>query len=171
MTVLAGNRVRASDPNGLDTRITALEAGPGGLQVGCILRRAATQSINNSATTSATFDTEDVDTHSFSTASVSPSATVTIPTGKGGFFGITFNALPASAPATRQDVQLAVTAARTGFPTVLRNPGGAGSDRMSGSWCLPLQAGDTFTCQVFQTSGGALNYTFWVCVARIGVFA
>lgn len=148
---LAGAFVRASDI-------------PGG--VGCRLRRAANQSINNVVTTSISWDTEDLDTHGFIAVT---STTVTIPTGLDGLYAITFVPLPAVAPATRFITQVVVTTAITGMATTFRATGGAGENFMYVGITVPLLAADTFLCQVFQQNGAAVNFTAWLACYRMGV--
>jgi len=128
-------------------------------------RRVAAQSVPNSGTTSISWDTEDDDTDGYITVS---STTVTIPAGLGGIYAVTFFADPATAPATRFICQIVATSTITGMPAAFRSEG-AGEDLLSVSAAIPLEAGDTFLCQVFQTSGAAINFTGWLSCYRVGV--
>jgi hypothetical protein len=133
-------------------------------QPGCRVRRAANQSISSGSTNTITWDTEDQDTDGFIAVS---STTVTIPTGLDGRYLITFATIPASAPANRFIVQITPTGAGLNLPANFRAAGGAGEDRLSVSAAIPLNAADTFACQVFHTNGSAINFTAWMSCYRI----
>jgi hypothetical protein len=145
----AGDYVRASDIPG---------------DVGCRLRRAANQSVNDSAATAISWDTEDVDTSGFITVT---SSTITIPTGLGGLYAITFQA--GGAVANLADLIIDPTSGVTGMPTDFLNPMDVARDRGVLAVTIPLLAADTFNCQVFHTTGAPVNFTAWLPCYRIAV--
>ncbi len=126
------------------------------------VRRVATQSISNGALTPLSFDTEDVDTDTIHSA-----GTFTVPSGLAGIWSVTFHAVMATAVSGRFFVSVEVTSSLTGVSASYRQ-GSTGEDRQSMQWVGPLAAADTFTCDVFQISGGALNATGWADVLRLG---
>lgn len=148
----AGELIRASDIGG---------------DVGCRLRRVANQSVNNITVASISWDTEDQDTDGFITVT---SATVTIPTGLGGLYGITFRTLAGALLAGRNFAQIVPTSGITGMPAQIRAPYSGGEDSASCTVVIPLLAADSFVCQVFHSQGAAQNFTAWLSCYRIAAF-
>lgn len=128
------------------------------------MRRAATQSIPNNASTAITWDTEDQDIGGFI---VVPSTTVTIPVGLDGSFDATFRT--GGNPGARTFLEIVVTAATTGVPTDFRQTISVNETRGTVSATgLPLVAGDTLSYNVFQNSGSAQPWTAWATLIRRG---
>lgn len=151
----AGDLIRATDIGG---------------DVGCRIRRAAAQSVNNTTATSISWDTEDQDTDGFITVT---SATVTIPSGLGGLYAITAHMVCAISEAggVRDFISIEVTSSITGMPVNFRNAGeAAAEDMMDISVTIPLNAGDSFVVQVFHSTGAAVNFTGWLACYRIAAF-
>jgi len=152
---LAGELIRASDIGG---------------DVGCRLRRVANQSINNITETAISWDTEDQDTDGFIAVT---SATITIPTGLGGLYAITFQAAASANLNGRSFVDLTPTSTITGMPTEFRQVifHENNDSRYFMSATIPLNAADSFVMRVFQTNGVALNFTAWLSCYRIASFS
>lgn len=168
MAATAGGLILASDVSSIADRVTVLEAGPDGTRDGCTLRRAANQSVNTGTTTSISWDTEDADPQAFISVT---SATITIPSGLGGLYGIVFNVAGNVDVAARFLAICAITSALTGYPSELRAPPSNGTeDLISASWGpIPLLAGDSFLLRTFHSSVGAVNMTAWMTCYRVGV--
>jgi hypothetical protein len=136
-----------------------------GRRVGCRLRRVAAQSIANVTLLAINWDTEDVDPYGFITVS---SQTVTVPAGLGGTYDLLFR--DSGTFGGRSFTEIVVTSSITGVSGMYRFPPDAvtssfGTTSVAG---IPLAAGDTFVCNVFQSSGGAVNHTAWLNVVRVG---
>lgn len=144
-----------------DVRLDALEAIT--TRRGCRLRRAS-QSIANATTVAINWDTEDQDTNGYITAT---STTITIPTGLGGLYAITFNSVIA-AVAGRCFVEIVPTSTITGMPTEFRNYMDVDERRAEVAVTIPLNAADTFVCNVFHTNGSAQTATSWLSCYRVG---
>lgn len=146
--VSAGSRARAAD-------VLARK--------GVTLRRTANQSVNNTTDTAISWDTEDEDLGGF----WSSGTTVTIPTGLDGIYVITFRA--SANVSGRSYGQITPTSAITGTPVDFRAVMDPVEDRALPVASLRLAAADTFTCNVFHTTGGAANFTAWLSCYRISV--
>lgn len=149
----AGDKVRASD---ILTR------------KGCRLRRVANQSINTATTTAISWDTEDEDQGGFIAVT---STTVTIPTGLGGIYDLTFVPQPQAGISGRAFCEVIITTSLTGYPAEFRVfMDSSNEDRafaaLSG---IPLAAADTFVCNVFHGTGAAVNYRGWMSCYRVGI--
>jgi hypothetical protein len=128
------------------------------------IRRAANQSIPNNASTTITWDTEDQDVGGFITV---PSTTITIPSGLDGSYDCTFRT--GGNPGARTLVEIVPVAATTGVPVSFRATVGVNETQGTVSATgLPLVAGDTLTCNVYQNSGSAQNWTAWLSLIRRG---
>lgn len=120
-------------------------------RVGLKARKAATQSVPDATLTAISFDTEDEDTDGFITV---PSATVTVPAGKGGIYVVT--------------VEVFVAAVTTGQVTIRTSTGTTNNHNFqytgpnqnpAATIVQSLVAGNTLTVLVQQNSGGAANVT------------
>jgi len=137
-------------------------------RTGCRVRRVANQSISNITSTPISFDQEDQDTDGFITVTGS---TVTIPAGLDGIYAILFRA-SGSFTNVRNFAEIGVTSSLTGVPADFRVPWNEPTDEnrlgvfLGG---LPLAAGDSFVCNIFQSSGGALNVTAWMSCYRVSI--
>lgn len=147
----AGDFVRASDVGG---------------DVGCRIRRVANQSVNSATDTAISWDTEDQDTDGFI---VVTATTITIPTGLDGLYALTFRAQGAIG-AGRAYGRFVVTSAITGTPTDFLSVLSDVEDQVYVAIVLPLNAADTFTCNVRHTSGVAVNFVAWLACYRIAAF-
>lgn len=127
-----------------------------------------TQSVVSGAQTTLLWGTEDEDTDAYHVAA---SATITIPTGLGGIYAITYGAvITGLTVATRQFGSINITSAVTGgHLDSYRDRTDASDDRFVVGITVPLLAGDTFNCDVFHTQGGALNVTGHLSCYRVGL--
>ena len=133
---------------------------------GVRLRRVANQSINTNSVTSISWDTEDDDTDGFITPT---SATVTIPTGLGGLYAITFYATGVlTAAGQRGFGQIIPTSSITGMPTGFRVDLNEEEDSVTVAVTIPLLAGDLFVCRLYHNEGNAVNFTAWLSCYRVG---
>lgn len=138
-----------------------------GRRVACRLRRAANQSIpnNGGGPTSISWDTEDYDPYGFITAT---SATITVPAGLGGTYSIV--ARDTGNFGGRSFGNIPITSSLTGVSGTFRTL----PDDVTGGIVvvaipvIPLAAGDSFTFDIYQTSGLAANHTAWINVMRVG---
>jgi hypothetical protein len=147
----AGDRIRASDIL---------------VRRGVRVRRAAVQSIASGSPTAISWDTEDEDLGGFITVT---STTVTIPTGLGGIYAITFRAVGTTLTG-RGFVEIQPTSAITGMPTEFRNfMDTSNEDRAEVAISIPLLAGDSFVCNVIHGSGANRDFTAWLACYRTGL--
>jgi len=152
----AGELIRASDIGG---------------DVGCRLRRAATQSFTSGADAAISWDTEDQDTDGFIAVTAT---TVTIPTGLGGLYAVVARVLWASiAGNTRAylDIVPVINSGLVGVPDIFRvGYPGVSETRHHNTVVVPLGATDTFTVHAFQTTGAPVTLTAWLACYRIASF-
>lgn len=124
-------------------------------RTGCVLRRAATQSISNTTDTAISWDTEDTDTDGFIAVT---SDTITVPAGLGGIYGLTTAVGYASNPGTNSNVRFIFTGASGDYRTSSANSTVAYQNEGFGV-IVALSATNTIKVQTFQSSGGANNAT------------
>lgn len=135
---------------------------------GARIRRVANQSVANNTLTAMSWDTEDQDTHGFITAT---STTVTIPAGCDGIYGITFRPVGPTGTAARNFAEINITSSLTGVSGEFRVPSSSpttGEGRMLANYSGPLAAGDSFVCNVLQSSGSSQNFVGWLGCFRTG---
>lgn len=121
-------------------------------KIGCTATRASNLSMGAGALTAVTWTAETVDTDGFITPT---SSTVTVPTGLGGLYAVTFTATFASS----------VTGC---YARMLRNGGSTSADRwqtatatmgdVSHGITIPLDGGDTISVSVWN-GGSSVNMT------------
>lgn len=127
-------------------------------RTGCTLRRAANQSITNATPTNVSWDTEDYDSDGYIAVTAT---TVTIPSGLGGLYSVSYRGSLANFPGARGF--MGMTVAGVIYRSVF-----TGDTEGHASTIRPLAAADTIVADVYQTSGGALNFTGRLDVYRIG---
>lgn len=123
---------------------------------GCVLTRAATQSIptGTGTFTAISWDTETTDTDGYITAT---SDTITIPSGLGGLYTVTATASWASSPGANSSIEILV-----GGAEVYRHPIGAGTQMTACSISvsdIAIAAANTVKVRLSQGSGAAINIT------------
>jgi hypothetical protein len=134
---------------------------------GVRLRRASNQSINNAALTAISWDTEDEDIGGFWASGT----TVTVPAGYDGIYVATFRPLGVTGVSTRNFAEINITSTITGLPAEYRIPSSSPTSpesRMVAYYSGPLAAGDSFVCNVFQTTAGSQTFTAWLALYRVG---
>jgi hypothetical protein len=143
----------------VNTGATALEWGSAASSPtfkGCSVYNSANQSVANTTLTIATFNTENFDTDGFHSTSTN-TGRMTIPTGLGGKYLVTFN------------LKFTGTAAATARVAYLRKNAGSLGDFIfqnsvnapaiwSRSAIVDLVAGDYIFLEIYQESGGSLDY-------------
>jgi hypothetical protein len=134
-------------------------------RTGCRLRRAATQSVANSTSVTISWDTEDEDTGAFITVT---GTTVTIPTGLGGLYAITFHAVGVTTTG-RLVNWIEPTSGIAGTPAQLRAVSSGADTFVTLGVTIPLLAGDSFISRVFHTNGAAANFTAWQSCYRVAL--
>lgn len=157
---LSGELWSSAGIDALYDRVTALET-----RHGCILRRAATQSITNNTPATITWDTEDEDTHGFIAV---PATTVTIPSGSGGLYSVSFWVdFPNLAAATRVSCSLGFTGLGTGYPPDWVAISNLTEDE---AWCsvsdIYLPDAATVMFNLIHNEGSAQNVTAWASMHR-----
>ena len=146
---LAGETILASDI--LDRR-------------GVQLERIANQAVTTGgAVKPISWDTEGEDTDTY-WASGTPTV-VTIPPGLSGIYLITFRA--AGLASVRAMLEIVATTASVPVPVDWRMPIDVTEDRAGITVCTPLDAGDTFVCNVFHNTGADVQYTAWMSCYRV----
>lgn len=122
-------------------------------RTGAALRRANTQSIAaGGSPKNISWDTSDFQSDSFVTVNATTGTTLTIPSGVGGLYSISWQISMASGT-TFSRLFGQVTVGSVNYRVVL---GGSTTETIiSGSVTLPLAAADTFTVDVFQNNAGA----------------
>lgn len=129
-------------------------------RTGFALRRVAGQSVNSGVAANISWDTEDVDSDAFFAPT---SATVTIPSGLGGLYALTFQ-VETGFPTNGSSAKMSITAGGVTYA----NGWGAYDARGLLSVTIPLAAADTIVCAVFQSVGGAASFTGRLYGYRIG---
>lgn len=128
---------------------------------GCIARRAATQSISNTTFTDISYDTETADNDSMFAAT---STTITIQH-DGYQIILVGNKWASSATGTR--AHGASINGTVQDEIACQFPGISGNPRYTFGGVIPLVTSDTVKINVWQDSGGALNYQGRLAVFRL----
>ena len=132
-------------------------------RVGVRLRRAVNQSIPDGAATAISWDTEDQDTHGY----WSSGTTITVPSGRGGVHVATLHVVMPTTVAGRYWAEIAPTSASSGIPGEFRDTFDSTEDRVQVTATLPLLAGDSVVCRIFQDAdSSARNATAWFAMYR-----
>lgn len=129
-------------------------------RTGFLVKRTANQAIGNTFT-DISFDGEDVDTDGFFTAT---STTVTIPSGLGGLYMLTFN-VGAGFPTNGSGAGIRIVAGGVTYQYGWASVSATGTISAIAS----LAATNTITCGVFQMVGGNANFTATLTGYRISV--
>lgn len=129
-------------------------------RTGFALRRVATQSVATNTAANISWDTEDFDSDSFFAPT---SATVTIPSGLGGLYAVTFQ-IETGFPTNGSAAKMSIAA---GGVTYALGWGGYDA-RGTLSVTIPLAAADTIVCAVLQNVGGTATFTGRLYGYRIG---
>jgi hypothetical protein len=143
-------------------------------RTGCTVLRNANQSIpSNVARQGITFDAEDFDSDGFFTAS---STDITIPTGLGGLYGVSFTIWWATNPGTSSYTRLAIVPTSGNYGNIDGDSSTGAMSTLGGTPFLSgngafwvFNAGDKVQLFCSQQSGGAINVTCRVQLYRIGV--
>jgi hypothetical protein len=122
---------------------------------GCMLGTSITTS--NTTDTAITFSSELYDTDSIHSTS-SNTSRFTVPTGKGGYWLVCFNATFAYVNTTGyRQIRLAKNGTITGSEPAPAMPANAGEETLGAAMVLSLSAGDYIEMYTWQNSGGNLN--------------
>jgi len=134
--------------------------------MGCTLRRASNQTLNDATDTTISWDTEVVDTDALWDAGTP--TVITIP--ETGLWAITFHVARAAAVNARSLVDIVTSAAPwSSLNNFIRAPWPTGEDRGCGSFTIPLTAADTFTVRVnADGSGNSTMLAGLTCYRVIG---
>ncbi|HEV2778811.1 MAG TPA: hypothetical protein VGX25_05365 [Actinophytocola sp.] len=155
MTILAGAPALAADIAALETRIAALEAGPGDPPT-WFVRNTAAQSINNATFTALVFNTDDNDPDNLHSTSANTDR-ITIATA-GLYMVMGGGATAGNVTGTRL-----ARITKNGSVVAASGGGAPPPAATENGWALtqwtPVQcsAGDILRVEYFQSSGGALN--------------
>ena len=142
-----------------------------GQRIGGRWRRSTQTPIASGSQTSINWNIEDEDTDGFLSIA---STTITIPAGLGGLYVITAktewdSALGAAGAAIRNLVIIVPTSTIANFASQFRNNVDAADALNYAAVTIPLLGGDSFTVDVFQTSGVNHSVTAWLTCYRVGV--
>ena len=122
---------------------------------GCMLGTSITSS--NTTDTAITFSSELYDTDNIHSNS-SNTSRFTVPTGKGGYWLVCFNATFAYVNTTGyRQIRLAKNGSITGSEPAPAMPANAGEETLGAAMVLSLSAGDYIEMYTWQNSGGNLN--------------
>jgi hypothetical protein len=122
---------------------------------GCMLGTSITTS--NTTDTAITFSSELYDTDNIHSTS-SNTSRFTVPTGKGGYWLVCFNATFAYVNTTGyRQIRLAKNGTITGAEPAPAMPANAGEETLGAAMVLSLSAGDYIEMYTWQNSGGNLN--------------
>ena len=127
--------------------------------IGCSVTKSAVQSIANATATTLTWDGELFDTSTFHDNSTNNSR-ITIPAGKDGYYQVTAFASPTGHATGLREITVAKNAGLTSLFDSTLNAGTATSIGFGVSGICSLVATDFLQVQVYQNSGGALNYNY-----------
>lgn len=119
--------------------------------------------VGSASTSAITWGDERQDTDGYWSAGT----TVTIPAGMAGIYAISFSV--AAAVTGRSFVQISPTivSGLLDVPSEWRIPMDATEDRGLISVTTPLGVGDSFVCEVFHSTGGAVNFESLLSCYRI----
>lgn len=130
--------------------------------MGCTLRRAATQTLNDITTTTISWDTQDVDTDNL----WSSGTTITIP--ETGLWAVTLSVLTAAVMTGRSFAQIVPSAGVFAtFGGALRAGISTGESLVAVSAVIPLTATNTLTAQVFADMAANSTMTAAITVYRV----
>jgi hypothetical protein len=116
-------------------------------RTGCVLQRAAAQTISATTVTTILFDSEILDSDGFITA---PSGTITVPSGLAGVYAVSA-ALSWSAAGTSGSYMTITAPAGRAWPQEFT------STQIGNSTTVGLAAGDTVTLSVYHVVGGTVT--------------
>lgn len=141
--------------------ILALQGG--NERVGATVKRTAPLALPDALLTTVTWDGEDEDTHGFWTSG----GNLTVPTGKGGIYGITGGAAMAAAATGRSLIQVNVP----GWTSIsaVRAYYGSGEQFVSIAAVVPLSAGDSVSLSVMQDGAAATTLTGKLSMYRLSI--
>lgn len=129
------------------------------------VRRVANQSINSGGGgAQISWDTEDTDTHGFIAVT---SATITIPSGLDGIWGITVMLDADNVLTGRCFFDITVTSSVTGVSRLHRTGIISGEDAGSGTVITRMDAGDSFVVSAFHSTGVARNFVGWLELCQL----
>lgn len=128
----------------------------------CLARRAAAQSIPTGVTTAVLLDTEHVD----NTAGMFAPTSATITIGDPGVYSVSAGGIWAIAAAGDRVCMIYVNGSEIDGGGASAPGSAANLIRQSASQKVLLSAGDTVEMRVFQSSGGAVNFTGRLSVVR-----
>ena len=134
-------------------------------RMGCELRRAAAQTLPDATDTVTSWDTEVEDTHNLWTSGT----TVTIPTGGGGLWAITYGIVTTAVSTARSLMFIAPSASIWSSGGSLRNSFGADEDTSTVSATIPLVAGVTLTFSANVNMAGAATFFSRLSCYRVGL--
>lgn len=143
-------------------------------RTGCTVLRNANQSITSSVNRQGiTFDAESFDSDGYFTAS---STDITIPTGLGGLYGVSFTIWWASNPGTASYTRLAIVPTSGNYGNIDGDSSTGAMSTLGGTPYLSgngafwvFAAGDKVQLFCSQQSGASINATARVELYRIGV--
>lgn len=135
------------------------------VRCGVEVRRATTtQSIANGSTAQISWDQEVDDTDAFWTSG----PTVTIPAGKGGIYVVSVVFYNSSLTFTNSNIQTLIQFGGTGIPGPTSN-GWSGSNTTAVSYTQRLNAGESVTVSVRNTSGSAVTLNAHMTLYRVSL--
>ena len=127
--------------------------------IGCSVTKSAVQSIANATATTLTWDGELFDTSTFHD-DVTNNSRITIPTGKDGKYQVTAFASPTGNATGVREITVCKNAGLTSLFDSTLAAVSASSIGFGVSGICSLVAGDYLQVQVYQSSGGSLNYNY-----------
>jgi len=131
--------------------------------MGCTLRRGG-QTLNDAVDTTVSWDTEDVDTDNLWT--IGSPTVITIP--ETGLWAIAFSIVRAAPTTGRSLVDVVTSAAPWNtVSSLLRSSWQPNEDFCSGSFTIPLTAGNTFTIRVNADGSGNSTMTAALTCYRV----
>lgn len=123
--------------------------------VGCSISNSVSQSIDNSSTTTLTFNTEDYDTDGFHSTSTN-TGRITIPAGKAGKYFVSTTVNYAGNATGFRQIRILKNGS-TNVAATVTTPGDSGDLGLTCSVMLTLAEADYLTVVTFQNSGNNLN--------------
>ena len=122
---------------------------------GCMLTNSTNTSINSATQTTLNWDTEQIDVGGYHSTS-SNTNRITIPTGKGGYYLISFQ-LRYDASATGRRIGYLYKNGTTEIWSAQVNGTATNETVFTGTYLVSLSAADYVEMRTYQNSGGALN--------------
>jgi hypothetical protein len=122
---------------------------------GVVCTNSANTSVSNASQTTLTWDTDYIDVGGYHSTATN-TGRITIPTGKGGYYSVSFQ-LRFDASATGRRIGYLYKNGTTELWSTQVNGTATNETVLDGTYIVSLAAADYIECRTYQNSGGAIN--------------